>query len=502
MPRADPAPEITLGHGGAVRGQGQDELVRYLGIPYAAAPFGPHRLRAPRPAPAWTGVRAATAMGPTAPKGAYPAAVQHLLPELEIPGEECLNLNVWAPADGAALPVLVWVHGGAFVNGSGSLPEYDGSAFARDGIVCVTLNYRLGAEGFLHLPDTEANRGVRDVIAALAWVRDEIARFGGDPGRVTIAGESAGAMLIATLLATPAAEGLFTRAIMHSGAAAATASAAQAEQVTARLAALAGRPGTRAALAQLSPAELVTLTGQTSASALAGDGDPLRAALAPRRRPFSPVIDGDLVPRSPLQASREGAGAEIEVLLCTTRDEGQLFLAPTGVLQRIDDALLTDAAEQLYGLSAAGLSAYRGNRPAATPGRILSAIWGDHSFWIPALALAGARVQARAPTWLARFDAVREADNDGLGSCHASDVPFAFGTIDLPQLAPRIGAHPSRAASDALHGTWVAFAAGQDPGWAPYDFERRPTALFTDTITVVEDPAAEERQAWPDALQQ
>ena len=497
MSPAVDAPEITLGHGGALRGSTDGHVVRFLGVPYAAPPFGVNRLRAPRPAPAWSGVRDASTMGPTVPKGEYPAFVRHLLPEIEIRGEECLNLNLWAPAQApGGLPVLVWVHGGAFVNGSGSLPEYDGSTFARDGVICVTLNYRLGAEGFLHLPDAEPNRGLLDVIAALSWVRDEIGRFGGDPERVTVAGESAGAMLIATLLAAPAAEGLFNRAIMHSGAAAATVPAADGERVTTRLAALADRPGTRAALSGCSPAELVTLTGRTSETTPRRDGDPLLAALAPRTRPFSPVIDGDVVPRSPLDAAREGAGAEVEVLFCTNRDEGQLFLAPTGVLERIDDAILRAAATQLYGLTADGLATYRSTRAAATPGRVLSAIWGDHSFWVPTLALVEARVHAGAPTWLARFDAVAEIDNGGLGSCHAADVPFAFGTIDLPELVARIGAHPSRAASDALHGTWVAFACGDGPGWEAYELPRRPTAVFTDAITVVEDPAGDERRAW------
>ena len=497
MRPAEHPPEITLGHGGALRGSRDGDVVRFLGIPYAAPPFGANRLRGPRPAPAWSGVRNATVMGPTVPKGEYPAFVRHLLPEIEIRGEECLNLNVWAPADGpAGLPVLVWIHGGAFVNGSGSLPEYDGTAFARDGVICITLNYRLGAEGFLHLPDAEPNRGLLDVIAALSWIRDEIARFGGDPERVTVAGESAGAMLTATLLAAPAAEGLFSRAIMHSGAAAATVPATDGAQVTARLAALADRPGTRKALSECSPAELVTLTGRTSETAPRREGDPLLAALAPRARPFSPVIDGDVVPRSPLDAARDGAGSEVPVLFCTNRDEGQLFLAPTGVLEQIDDGILETAALKLYGLTADGLATYRANRPTATPGRVLSAIWGDHSFWVPTLALAEARVHAGAPTWLARFDAVAEADNDGLGSCHAADVPFAFGTIDLPELAARIGARPSRAAGDALHGTWVAFACGEGPDWDPYELQRRPTALFTAAITVIEDPAGDERRAW------
>src|SRR6266487_3334294 len=188
-----------------------------------AAPFGPNRMLPPQPVPAWAGERDATSFGPTVPKGDYPPQYQPLFPEEVIPGEDCLNLNVWTPADGAGgLPVLVWIHGGSFMNGSGSVGAYDGAAFARDGVVCVTINYRLAAEGFLFLGDGIANLGLLDQLAALRWVQENIAAFGGDPGRVTVAGESAGAMSVATLLSMPLAAGLFGRAIAQSGAGAHT----------------------------------------------------------------------------------------------------------------------------------------------------------------------------------------------------------------------------------------------------------------------------------------
>jgi para-nitrobenzyl esterase len=209
--------------GGAVRGDGDGNVTRFLGIPYAAAPFGVNRMRPPQPVEPWDGVRDATIHGPTAPKGDYPPQYQPLLPERTIPGPECLNLNVWSPTAAVgvgALPVLVWIHGGSFMNGSGANLEYDGTAFARDGVVCVTLNYRLGAEGFLYVDgdaDT-ANLGLQDQVAALRWVQANIAAFGGDPARVTVAGESAGAMSVTTLLAMPSARGLFAQAITQSGA--------------------------------------------------------------------------------------------------------------------------------------------------------------------------------------------------------------------------------------------------------------------------------------------
>src|SRR6478672_1649680 len=185
---------------GIVRGRAEAGVISFLGIPYAAPPFGPNRMLPPQPVPAWAGERDATEYGPTSPKGDYPPQYQPLLPEQVIPGEDCLNLNVWtpaeAPANGATLPVLVWIHGGSFMNGSGSVLEYDGANFARDGVVCVTINYRLSAEGFLYLDDGIANLGLLDQVAALRWVRENIAAFGGDPGNVTIFGESAGAMSV------------------------------------------------------------------------------------------------------------------------------------------------------------------------------------------------------------------------------------------------------------------------------------------------------------------
>ena len=204
---------------GAVRGRAGSGVAAFLGVPYAAPPFGANRMLPPQPVPAWTGERDATSFGPTVPKGDYPPQYQPLFPEVVIPGEDCLNLNVWTPDPGAAgLPVLVWIHGGSFMNGSGSVGAYDGTAFARDGVVCVTINYRLAAEGFLYLGDGIANLGLLDQLAALRWVQENIAAFGGDPGRVTVAGESAGAMSVTTLLSMPLSAGLFGRAIAQSGA--------------------------------------------------------------------------------------------------------------------------------------------------------------------------------------------------------------------------------------------------------------------------------------------
>src|SRR3989442_1343968 len=189
-----------------VRGHVSDGVAAFKGIPYAAPPFGPNRFQPPRPLQSWNGVRDALDYGRVPPQPPYAPPFDQLLGDQGRPGEDCLNLNVWTPdPSGGGLPVMVWIHGGSFVRGSGALPTYDGTRFARDGVVCVTINYRLGADGFLYLGDGIVNLGLLDQIAALTWVQENIAAFGGDPHNVTIFGESAGAMSLATLIAMPPA---------------------------------------------------------------------------------------------------------------------------------------------------------------------------------------------------------------------------------------------------------------------------------------------------------
>src|SRR5262245_37526815 len=236
---------------GEVRGDVSGGVITFKGISYAAPPFGANRLRPPQRPLSWSGVRAALTYGPKTPQPPYPPAVAMLLPELVASGEDCLTLNVWSPDLGSAgEPVMVWIPGGMFeYHATGASPWYDGSRFARDGIVCVTINYRVGAEGFLYLGDGIANLGLLDQVAALDWVRENIAAFGGDPSNVTIFGESAGAMSVGTLLSMPRADGLFRRAIAQSGAAHNASSPASARLVGRRLAEKLGVQANREAIA-------------------------------------------------------------------------------------------------------------------------------------------------------------------------------------------------------------------------------------------------------------
>jgi para-nitrobenzyl esterase len=481
-------------HAGKVAGHTSDGVHVFRGIPYAAAPFGANRMRPPQPVEPWSGVRPATEFGSTVPKGDYPPQYRALFPEVEIEGDECLNLNVWTPQLGAAgLPVLVWIHGGSFMNGSGSVGGYDGSGFARSGVVCVTINYRLGAEGFLSFGDDAANLGLLDQIAALRWVRDNIAAFGGDPARVTVAGESAGAMSVTTLLAMPLADGLFAQAIAQSGAAAHTLSAQQALMVAGYLAEALDVPATREAIAGV-PLDILVKTASDLVTEVQTAPSPERwGSLALSLLPFAPTVDAATLPEEPLAAIRSGQGA-VPLLIGSNRDEARLFLVAPGMIDMVDEAM-AGAAAAGYGLSAEGLAAYRDARPDASPGDLFAAVITDWFYRIPAIRVAEAHAE-HAPTWMYRFDHPGPEDNHGFGACHAVEIPFVFNTIDREELRPLMGDTPSRAVAETMHGVWTSFITDGNPGWSPYTSQDRVTGLLAERIDEVKDPAAAERSAW------
>ncbi len=355
---------------GPVRGRTRDGVVSFLGIPYAAAPVGALRFAAPaRPEP-WTDVRDAYEFGPTPPKPAYAQPIAEILHEVDVPGDDCLSVNVWTPSidQGASAPVMVWIHGGAFVNGNSAMPVYDGTAFARDGVVLVTLNYRLGVAGFALLPDAPANRGLLDQIAALEWVRDNIAAFGGDPSNVTIFGESAGAMSVTTLMAMPGADGLYAKAITESGAVQAAADPADAALVTERLGEALGIEATAANLAGIDVETLITAQRAVSVSLAIGPDPALfGATVVASSMAFIPVVDGDSLPRHPMAAFAGGAGAGVPLLTGTNTDEHRLFLVPTGVAGNVTDASLDGMAGAL-GVPPDVVKVYRDNRRDETAG--------------------------------------------------------------------------------------------------------------------------------------
>jgi len=482
---------------GMVRGRVESGVAAFLGIPYAAPPFGPNRMLPPQPVPAWTGERDATAFGPTVPKGDYPPQYQPLFPEEVILGEDCLNLNVWTPDAGAGgLPVLVWIHGGSFMNGSGSVGAYDGAAFARDGVVCVTINYRLAAEGFLFLGDGIANLGLLDQLAALRWVQENIAAFGGDPGRVTVAGESAGAMSVTTLLSMPLASGLFGQAIAQSGAGAHTLTADEGRMVSGYLAEALGVPPDRDSIRAV-PLDKLVQAASDLVVEVQTTPDPARwGQLTLSLLPFAPTVDGSVLPATPLASLSAGRGGNVPLLIGSNRDEARLFLVAAGTIDLVDEPTLT-AVVGAYGLSGPGLEIYRGNRPGASPGDLLAAVITDWFFRIPPIRVAEARALAGAgDTWMYRFDHPDPRDNHGFGACHATEIPFVFDTATRAELRPLIGDAPSAAVADRTHRVWVEFITSGDPGWARYDAEQRTTGLLGDAVSAVSDPAGDERALW------
>lgn len=483
---------------GKVRGRVADGVNTFKGIPYAAPPFGANRLRPPQPVTPWSGVRDALTYGPKSPQPLYPPQVAMLLSELTISGEDCLTLNIWSPDLGSAgQPVMVWIPGGMFeYHGTGASPWYDGSRFARDSIVCVTINYRVGAEGFLYLGDGIANLGLLDQVAALEWVQENIAAFGGDPGNVTIFGESAGALSVSTLLSMPCAEGLFRRAIAQSGAAHNVTSAATALRVGQLLAEKLGIDATRQEIAAVPVDRLLAAQAELRED-LAAHPDPERwgREVVLSMLPWQPVIDGEVIPAPPLDRIATGAGAGIDLMVGTNTDENRMFLVPGGAIDQVTAEALAGAVAA-YGLPVeATLAAYRAARPDASAGDLLAAIQTDWFWRIPAIRLADAHAKSASATYMYEF-AWRSPQFDGLlGACHALEIPFVFDTLgnSTEQL---LGTDPPQQLADTMHAAWVAFAANGDCGWPKYDLSRRATMRFDTTSEVADDPRSPERALW------
>lgn len=485
---------------GEVHGTFADGAHVFKGIPYAAPPVGANRLRPPQPVVPWSGIRDALAFGPKPPQPLYPPQVAALIPpELTASGEDCLTLNIWSPDLGSAsLPVMVWIPGGMYeYHGTGASPWYDGGRFASDGVVCVTINYRVGAEGFLYLDDGNANRGLLDQIATLRWVQENIAAFGGNPNNVTIFGESAGGMSVGTLLAMPRAEGLFRRAIVESGTAHHTTSAATAQRISQYLAEQLGVAATRDAISALPIDRLLVAQTQLGAE-LATHLDPGRwGEVAANMLPWAPVVDGDILPERPIKRIIAGASADVDVMIGTNADEWRLFLVPGGAIDQISEEALTGAAAA-YGLPIEKtLATYRATHPGGSSGDLLAAIQGDWYWRIPSLRLADAHARAHGATYMYEFT-WRSPQFDGrLGACHALEIPFVFNTLGNGT-EPLLGANPPQRLADTMHAAWVAFATQGDPGpeWPQYDLERRATMRFNTTSAIVDDPLSAERALW------
>ncbi|GHG62234.1 carboxylesterase/lipase family protein [Streptomyces griseocarneus] len=492
--------EIFTTKNGVVQGfRASDDVVAVLGIPYAAPPFGVNRFREPLPAQAWTGIRDCTAFGPIAPQSAQlPGA-----PAWSPGDEDILTVNVWTPApDGGRLPVLVWIHGGAYTFGSSAQPDFDGTVLARAGLVVVTLNYRIGFEGFGHVPAGEGlahpdNRGLLDQVAALRWVRENIAAFGGDPANVTVAGHSSGAASVACLMVMDRARGLFRRAIAHSVAspcytldiAAAT---------TREVAAAAGCPATPEGLTSATPEVLVIASDQVVDDYRR---DPASGSRHYDPSLYAPVLDGDVLPTDPLTGMAAGATREVDLLVCHTTEEYWLLDAVGSSAKIITDEQLAPFAED-FGLPDGLVAGYRAAMPHAPVLDVYLAVFGDLLFGEFSNRLAESHAQAGGRAFLSRFDRRRSGPQGVVRAWHCADIPFAFGNLDSDCLAFLIGGAPTSADRELARRmvrAWADFAATGNPGWPSVNGSSTQAKIWNTDGDANDDKPAALRALWAEA---
>jgi para-nitrobenzyl esterase len=491
---------------GRVTGRIEGGLSVFRGIPFARPPVGALRFQAPEPAEPWDGVRTANAFGapPPQPRGRAISA-----PPGAGDPDDWLTVNVWSPDPGpagpAGLPVMVWIYGGAYVAGAASAPGYDGAALAGQGVVLVSFNYRLGMEGFAQLTGAPANRGLLDQVAALRWVQDNIAAFGGDPGQVTVFGESAGAGSVASLLAMPAAAGLFQRAIAQSMPGTFFAAALAADLATAAAGHF-GQPADASALADIAPQQLVD-AGQ---AVLAGFGAPASrdrwGVVAHTLTPFSPVVDGEVLPTDPWDALARGRARDVELIIGHNRDECRLFTAGNDLA----DAEITSALTAFSPRSPqpGGAAAYHAAYPEADDTRLYELAYSDWLFRMPAVHLADAHADAGGTTYLYELAYPAPGAGGALGACHGLDVPLVFGTPQADFGAMMLGdpvPEPALAVGHAMRADWTAFAAGREAspaggrrpaGWPRYRPQDRLTRVYDDPVTDQAYPEETSRLLW------
>lgn len=493
---------------GRVRGAVDDGVHVFKGIPFARPPVGALRFAPPQRPEPWPGVRAATGFGPVSHQSSIGLGFMGTGQQPQ--SEDCLYLNVWTPSpDDGRRPVMVWVHGGAFVLGAGSEPLYDGRRLAEQGdVVVVSINYRLGALGYLAHPSlldettgASGNWGLLDQIAAVRWVRDNAAVFGGDPDNITVFGESAGSMSVTTMMAVPAARGLFRRVIGQSGAP----MVATAEEADATAAQVLSELGIDGAELRSVPAErFVELQQQIMLSRLHDGG--LAAGLNGDAMPFRPVIDGSVLPRRPQEAVTEGETAGIGLLTGTNRDEMKLF-SLLGQSADLDDAVLRARLGAILPDQDGErvVEIYRSARTArgepAEASELWSAIQTDSFFRAPAMQLAADHADHEEATYAYLF--CWPSPMLQLGAAHAIDVPFVFGTFDVPLIDVFAGKGPDAARLTAqVQAAWVAFARSGDPSspetgpWRRFDRCRRATMLLGPECGVEDSPRGDELACW------
>ena len=500
---------------GKLRGSASEDVLVFKSVPYAASTAGANRFLPPKPPASWSGVRDALAFTGKAPQAGMRPPTR---PELEnFSGaadpspetEDCLTLNVWTPGCDAAAkrPVMVWFHGGAFAYGNANSPRTHGSRLAaRNDVVVVTVNQRLNIFGHLDLSELggdrfrhSGNAGTLDMVAALEWVRDNIAAFGGDPGNVMIFGESGGGAKVSTLLSMPRAKGLFHRAIIQSGAAVRLRTKDRALALT------------RCVLSHLGVSTAEALQAVPVDNLLAA-AEPATKALGPSpfplfdRYPFGPVVDGDVLPTQPFDPVATDICADIPLIIGDMKDETANFLA---VVDAVWNRSLTQAEMQTRIEAIAGAQAprvialYERLYPGLNPAERLIAATTDSNFRIRSLTLAQRRAAlGRAPVWMYAFEWETPVLGGKLKAPHAMDVPFVFNTLDLTN-ATGGNADAARLA-DIMSAVWASFARNGRPdhpaipAWPTYDAATRATMILDAQCRIENDPRAESRKLWQD----
>jgi para-nitrobenzyl esterase len=481
---------VEVTHGKLCTSKVADGVAAYRGIPYAAPPFGPHRLRAPAPPHAWRDVRDCSAFGSVPPQPPMYVGAKAWSPA---DSDDVLTVNVFTMEEqhDALRPVLVWIYGGAYRTGSSI--DYDPTALVRAGLVVVSFNYRVGFEGFGHVPGRPDNRGLLDQVAAIRWVRDNIAAFGGDPDNVTIAGESAGAGSVVCLMTMPAARGLFRRGIAHS-VPREFFSPRHARSISERIARVAGIEFSADALDASPPERLLSASDEAMAELKAESATSIRR-YAPTV--FTPVVDGTVLPQAPLEGLSAGLGREYALVACHTVHEFRLF-PPLGIAPRLEtDEELVAMAEAL-GFPPASLPAYRALTPGISNYDLYTAVATDAMFGEYTSRLAEAQAEAGGRAYLARF-AWESPIMDGLfRACHALDVPFVFGTIDRGMGAMFTGDRGPDvyALSGRMIRSWADFATTGEPGWPAIAGGTAPVKIWNVEDDLVHDDRNGARALW------
>jgi para-nitrobenzyl esterase len=489
-PSEDPT-VIRIGEG-LVRGEIVDGVRRFLSIPFAANPVGDLRFRAPQPHPGWEGVRDALAPGPSAPQ---PKPAMTRLPGLDLAplfaggweaDRDYLTLNVWAPHPAGGLPVMVFIHGGAFLLGGKDTALYDGASFARNGVVLISIVYRMGLEGFVSIPGGDSNLGLRDQIAALQWVRDNAEAFGGDPDNVTVFGESAGAMSIADLVASPLAGGLFRRAIIQSGHGALVRREEMAQRLTAVIARKLGVTPDADGLRSRSIEDGIAATEWAAKPTTRVDlreknGRDLTYGLSK----FIPVCGDEVLPTPPMEALKAGAGARVDVLIGTNSEEMNLYLVPSGVAGKMFGLMAWFLLARVQPHARAILKAYGLGRKKA--GRAYADAVTDLMFRWPARRYAE---EHQGRTHVYEFDWRSTACKGQLGACHGLELPFVFNTLaHVSGPEGLAGENPPQELADRVHKLWIDFARDGTAPWPEYSRDNRQVYSLARGENAVEPPA-------------